>query len=193
MSQTGLLLIWLGIGIQRLLELWLAKRNAKWMKSQGGYEVGKEHYPWIVLIHLLFFIGIAIESFYFGKLPPTWWPIPLALFVMIQFFRIWCIRSLGQYWNTRIWVVPDHQIKEVGPYRYLRHPNYLIVIAEFLVVPMIFGAMITMVITSLLNAIILLKVRIPLEEKALEQVGNYAQLMGEKEKLIPIFKKVKKT
>lgn len=193
MSKSVLALLWLGLGVQRLVELWLAKRNAEWIKKQGGYEVGREHYPLIVLIHLLFFIGIAIESFYLDKKPPVWWPIPFTLFVLVQIFRIWCIRSLGRYWNTRIWIVPGHEVKSSGPYRYLRHPNYLIVVAEFLFVPMIFGATVTLGIISLLNAWVLWTVRIPAEENALNQEGNYASVMGEKGKLIPIWKKTKNT
>jgi len=193
MSKGVLALLWLGLGVQRMVELWLAKRNAEWMKSQGGYEVGRGHYPLIIFVHLLFFVGIAVESFWLDKKPPDWWPIPLMLLVLVQILRIWCIRSLGRYWNTRVWIVPGHQPRDSGPYRYLRHPNYLIVIAEFLLVPAIYGATLTLGIVSFLNGLILLAIRIPVEERALREKGDYWPVMGRKGKLFPVWKKSKNT
>ena len=95
--------LWLGVIFQRLLELVLAQYNAKWIKEQGGYEVGKRHYPLFVLLHGLFFIAIGLE----GDQAPSWWMIPFLFFVAAQLLRIWTILSLGRFWNTRIWVLPN--------------------------------------------------------------------------------------
>jgi methyltransferase len=159
--------IWIGVVIQRLIELRLSWRNIKWMKSQGGIEIGREHYPWLVAIHLLFFAGLLIEVLVFGASPPKWWWIPLFLFLVLQRLRFWCIQSLGSYWNTRIFIVPGHKRRVEGPYRFIRHPNYAVVMLEILILPLIFGAYMTAVFVSIINAWFLIHVRIPIEEKAL--------------------------
>lgn len=149
---------------QRLFELWLARRNRNWMKSQGGYEVGRDHYKWIISLHIGFLTALLIEGI--QSRPPSQWPWLLLVFILVQFLRLWVIASLGPYWNTRIWVVPGHQLVKKGPYRYLKHPNYLVVASELLLLPLLFGAYLTAVIFSLLNAWLLLFIRIPKEEAA---------------------------
>jgi methyltransferase len=155
---------------QRLFELWLARRNRIWMKSQGGYEVGQEHYKWIVTMHVGFLATLLIEGI--QSRPPTLWSWLFLLFVLVQFLRLWVIASLGPYWNTRIWVVPGHPLVKKGPYRYLKHPNYLIVASELLLLPLLFGAYLTAVIFSLLNAWFLLSIRIPQEESAWKKLDT---------------------
>ncbi len=108
MVMTGLLL-------QRGAELLLARKHTRWIRSQGGVEVGRGHYPLLVGIHLLFFISLAWEVIGIGTEPPAWWPIPFFLFLAAQGLRIWSIHSLGPYWNTRIWVVPGHPRVVPGP------------------------------------------------------------------------------
>ncbi|MDI3257993.1 MAG: isoprenylcysteine carboxylmethyltransferase family protein, partial [Kyrpidia sp.] len=93
---------------QRLTELGFARRNARWIRDRGGFEVGAEHYPWIVLLHVSFFAGMILEVRIrdLGGLP-VWWPA-LGVFALAQGMRIWCLVSLGRYWNTRVFVVPGH-------------------------------------------------------------------------------------
>lgn len=171
--------------LQRMMELALARSHTRWARQQGGYEVGREHYPLLVGIHLLFLGALTLEAAVIGSKPPAWWPVPFTLFLAAQGLRIWSIRSLGPYWNTRILVVPDHPPVVRGPYKYLRHPNYAVVVTELLVLPLLFGAWVTAAILSALNLFVLLKVRIPAEEKALMQVTSYGETMGGQKRFFP--------
>jgi methyltransferase len=180
-----MILLWLLVGVQRIGELAISKRNSKWMESQGGYEVGQEHYKLILFIHLLFFVGIWVEVLFFRATPPTWAWAPFGLFVIAQVFRYWCIRSLGRYWNTRIWVVPGHTPQIKGPYRFMRHPNYVVVAIELLVFPLIFGAYLTATVVTIINTLIMFLIRIPLEEVALREATNYEEEMGKKHRFFP--------
>jgi methyltransferase len=111
-------------------------------------------------------LGWLLEGLARQQLSPIWW-LWLAVFVLAQGLRYWAIQSLGRYWNTRIIIVPGAKKIASGPYRYLRHPNYLAVALELLSLPLIFNAWITALAATLLNAWLLLTVRIPAEEKAL--------------------------
>lgn len=185
--EIGLALI-LAVGVQRVAELALAGRNARWAREQGGYETGRRHYPLIVSVHLLWFLGMTVEIL-LGATPPVWWPVPATLFLLAQLLRLWCMRSLGRHWNTRIWVIPGQEPVIRGPYRYIRHPNYLAVIAEILTLPLALGAFWTGVVVSLLNMMVLFGVRIPAEERALAAATVYGREMGRKGRLIPFPKR----
>lgn len=158
--------IYIGIIIQRLIELVIAKNNEKWMKERGGIETGQKHYKWFVFIHCLFFIAIFAEVYYNGREDYAVNYFLLSMFLVTQFLRIWCIVSLGRFWNTKIIVLPRVALIRKGPYKYVKHPNYIIVGIELLVIPLLFGAYLTAVIFPIIH-LILLKIRIPKEEKAL--------------------------
>ncbi|WP_027877475.1 isoprenylcysteine carboxyl methyltransferase family protein [Meiothermus cerbereus] len=161
--------LWLALAfvvVQRILELRLAQANLRWALSQGAREYGREHYPVFFLLHLGWMLGWLLEGLARQQLSPIWW-LWLAVFVLAQGLRYWAIQSLGRYWNTRIIIVPGAKKIAGGPYRYLRHPNYLAVALELLSLPLIFNAWITALAATLLNAWLLLTVRIPAEEKAL--------------------------
>lgn len=161
--------LWLALAfvvVQRILELRLAQANLRWALSQGAREYGREHYPLFFLLHLGWMLGWLLEGLARQQLSPIWW-LWLAVFVLAQGLRYWAIQSLGRYWNTRIIIVPGAKKIAGGPYRYLRHPNYLAVALELLSLPLIFNAWITALAATLLNAWLLLTVRIPAEEKAL--------------------------
>ncbi|KUP08006.1 hypothetical protein Q73_07855 [Bacillus coahuilensis m2-6] len=158
--------------IQRLVELFIARRNERWMKDHGAIEFGKSHYVLMVAIHTLFFVFLTIELFTKGFSLHRFW-IPLFLvFLLTQIGRVWVIKSLGKFWNTKIIVLPNTNIVAKGPYQFIKHPNYLIVTVELLVIPLMFNAYLTLVIFAILNQLILY-IRIPLEEKALRQCTNY--------------------
>lgn len=169
------LILWSLVVLQRICELGIAKQNAEWMKRQGGKEVGREHYPLLVGIHVLFFVGILVEMFLYQAQPPTWWWIPFVVFIGAQALRYWSIRSLGRFWNTRIWVLPDAPLERKGPYRFMRHPNYIAVIIELMVFPLLFGAYLTSIIVTFINTLVLVLLRIPMEEQALKQANFYEQ------------------
>lgn len=154
--------------IQRLFELQIAKRNEKWMKEEGGVETGKKHYKWFVLIHSLFFLSILMEATMRDNSLLPFNYLLFALFLLTQAARIWCILSLGKFWNTKIIVLPGSTLVKKGPYKYVKHPNYIIVGIELFIIPLLFGAYITAVVFPILH-ILLLRIRIPYEEKALNK------------------------
>lgn len=170
---------------QRLTELAIARRNEKWMKARGAFEVGREHYKWIVTVHVLFFLSLVVEVQGLGLRPAFWWPVPFAVFMAAQLLRFWALFSLGHYWNTRIIVLPDAKVVAKGPYRFMRHPNYVIVATEILTIPLIFQAYATAVVFSVLNAFVLLAVRIPEEEKALSEATDYRESTGRRPRFFP--------
>lgn len=160
--------------IQRLVELFIAKRNEKWMRSQGAFEVGATHYPIMVAMHSTFFLSMLLEVIVLDRsFSPLWFPL-LVGFLLAQIGRIWCLRSLGKFWNTKIIILPGADVVQKGPYRFIRHPNYVIVSIELLILPLIFNAYFTAILFSILNAW-MLSVRIPAEEKALKEATDYSE------------------
>ena len=164
-------ILYIFLVIQRLAELVVARRHTMQAFADGGYEVGQDHYKWMVGTHVLFFLGLLIEVAGFRGGMGAWFPVWFAVFVAAQITRYWIIGTLGRYWNTRIIVVPGMQPVRTGPYRYLRHPNYVIVVVELLVIPLMFDAYVTSVGVSLLNAAVL-RIRIRVENKALMDITN---------------------
>ncbi|KEO84603.1 isoprenylcysteine carboxyl methyltransferase family protein [Tumebacillus flagellatus] len=162
---------------QRLGELQLAKRNAHYMRALGGYEVGAQHYRWIVLLHVAFFLSLTGEVLERGRLDQPPYFAPFALFMLAQVLRLWILRSLGKFWNTRIFVLPGSEPVCRGPYRFMRHPNYTVVALELFALPLAFGAPVTAFVFSFLNAVVL-RVRIRTEERALAEVTAYGEQMG---------------
>lgn len=153
---------------QRLLEVIYARANEKWMKEKGAVEAGAGHYKWIVLMHVLFFVSLFVEVLWLEGTRYSGWQFFLLLFIIAQILRVWALVSLGRFWNTKILVLPGAERVRRGPYRWLPHPNYIVVALEIFSLPMIFGAWRTAVIFTIANALLLLFVRIPAEEKALE-------------------------
>lgn len=145
----------------RLAELLHARRNAARLLAQGGHEVGAGHYPLFFLLHGGWIVSLAIFA---G--PELRWPVLLAIFALLQAARGWVIWSLGAYWTTRIITLPGAALVRRGPYRWLRHPNYLIVAAEIALLPLAFGAVWLALAFSLLNAALTWH-RIRLEDAAL--------------------------
>jgi methyltransferase len=159
------------VGVQRLLELALSRRNERRLRARGAVERGSIHYPVIVAIHTLWLVSTLVEGLLRGPEPPAWWPVPLAAFLLVQPLRYWAILSLRKNWNTRVLVVPGGKLVRRGPYRYFSHPNYVVVAVEILTFPLIFGAWITAVVFSLLNAALLF-VRIRTENRALRDLAG---------------------
>ncbi|RPI22771.1 MAG: hypothetical protein EHM61_21440 [Acidobacteria bacterium] len=155
------------IGMERLVELRLSARNRRMTLEAGGREWGQKHYPLMVLLHTAWFGAWVVESLWRGPHLDSAWPAWLGLFLLGDLLRYWCIVSLGHRWSARILVLPDAPMIRSGPYRLLRHPNYLAVVIVLFAVPMIFGAWITAVVIGVLNLAFLLLVRIPAEERAL--------------------------
>ncbi|MCI0688849.1 MAG: hypothetical protein L0Y54_16695 [Sporichthyaceae bacterium] len=152
---------------ERLAELVVARRNRDIALAQGGIEVGQGHYPVMVALHSGL-LGGALAEVYLLDRPshPVIGPVMLALVLAAQGLRWWCIRTLSTQWNTRIIVVPGLTRVAAGPYRWLRHPNYLAVVAEGFALPLVHGAWLTAVVFTVLN-LPLLWHRIQIEERAM--------------------------
>ncbi|TCP58316.1 methyltransferase [Tumebacillus sp. BK434] len=174
--------------MQRLFELLIAKRNGRHMVKLGGFEVGGAHYKYIVLLHAAFFAALFLEVFVRGHESMTPYGAPFALFCVAQGLRVWVLLSLGKFWNTRIYVLPGSAPVTGGPYRFMRHPNYVVVALELFTLPLAFGAWLTALLFTALNALVL-RVRIRAEEQALIEVTAYAEAMGGRERFLPTLKK----
>jgi len=157
----------LAVGAERLVELAVSKRNLAWAFARGGREYGRGHYPVMVLLHLSLLVGCVLEVWLLDRpfLPVLGWAM-VAVVLGTQALRWWCITTLGHRWNTLIVVVPGLPLVKAGPYRWLRHPNYVAVVVEGIALPMVHTAWITAVTFTVLNAV-LLRVRIRAEEDAL--------------------------
>ena len=164
----------LATGLERLYELRISKINARIAMEQGGNEVGRGHFPWMVALHTSLLVGAIAEVWTFDRPFIIWLGIPMLIITLAcQFARYWIISTLGWQWNTRVIVVPGAQRIRRGPYRFrwLRHPNYWIVVIEGIALPMIHTAWVTAVIFTILNAILLLGFRVPTEDEALKELA----------------------
>ncbi|HET9325920.1 MAG TPA: isoprenylcysteine carboxylmethyltransferase family protein [Candidatus Eisenbacteria bacterium] len=154
------------IVFQRMVELSISARNSRRLKRRGAREHGRWHFPLLVVVHVLYPLLLAAEVGGWGTEPGPWWPLWLGLWLAAQALRFSAIRELGEHWNVRILVVPGAPLVRTGPYRWLRHPNYVAVVIELMAGPMLFGAWRTALLISALNAIAL-TIRIRAEERAL--------------------------
>ena len=143
------------VTLQRLGELWLSNRNTRRLLDRGAAEVGSTHYPLIVLVHVLWLAAL-------------WWLAPgrridgfwLGLFVLLQLARVWVIATLGERWTTRIIVLADAPLVRAGPYRWVNHPNYMIVIGEIAALPLAFGLWQVALVFTVANAgVLALRIR----------------------------------
>jgi methyltransferase len=166
------------VGCERLLELWISKRHARAAFARGGVEYGTRHFRVMTVMHAVFLPACALEVLLLGRPFTPWlgW-LALAATVAAQALRYWAITSLGQRWNVRVIVVDGEPAIRRGPYRFLRHPNYVAVVVELLALPLVHGAYLTAIAFSLANAA-LLAVRIRVEERALTTHCSYAERFG---------------
>ena len=148
---------------QRLGELILARRNTRRLLAKGARELGARHYPLLVLLHAAWLAGLWALAWD----RPVRWPW-LAAFAILQGLRVWVIATLGERWTTRIVVVPGTPLVRRGPYRFLAHPNYLVVAAEIAVLPLTFGLVLYATVFSLLNGAVL-AIRLRAETRALRK------------------------
>jgi methyltransferase len=154
------------VTLQRLGELGLSRRNTERLLAKGAREAAPGHYSLIVALHAAWLAGLWYLAAWRADVDVSWtW---LALFVVLQGLRVWVIATLGPRWTTRIIVLPGAPLVREGPYRFMSHPNYLIVAAEILVLPLVFGLLWYAIAFSVLNALVLW-IRIRAEEAALGQ------------------------
>lgn len=157
---------------ERLAELVVSKRNAARAFEQGGVEHGRGHYPTMVVLHTGFLVACLVEPIVFDRpfIPALAYPM-IAVAIACQGLRWWVISTLGWRWNTRVIVVPGLEPIRRGPFRFLRHPNYLAVVLEGIALPLIHTSWITALVFTVANAA-LLSVRIDVENRALDEAAG---------------------
>lgn len=172
------MILYLGLilltGAERIVELFISKRNARLAFEKGGMEFGQRHFPFMVALHTGFLLACIAEVFLLDRpfIPVLGWPM-LVIALLCQAGRYWVINSLGSQWNTRVIVVPGAgRVAATGLYRWMRHPNYWIVAIEGIALPLVHTAWVTAVVFTVLNAVLLLRFRIPIENGALKLLAS---------------------
>ncbi|MEO6881427.1 MAG: isoprenylcysteine carboxylmethyltransferase family protein [Mycobacteriaceae bacterium] len=172
--MTAYVVLVLAVGVERVVELVVAKRNLAWAMARGGRETGFGHYPVMVVLHTGLLIGALVEVLALHRQILPALAVPMVVLVLAaQALRWWCIRTLGRQWNTRVVVVPGLALITGGPYRRLRHPNYVAVVVEGFALPLAGSAWVTAAVFTVANAA-LLWVRLRTEERALSTVAGRA-------------------
>ena len=166
-GAAAYVLLVLAVGVERMAELAVARRNAAWSFARGGVEAGRRHWPVMTTLHTGLLVGCVLEVLLAHRpfVPVLGWTC-LAIVGAAQALRWWCIRTLGRQWNTRVIVVPGLPRIAGGPYRIARHPNYVAVVAEGLALPLVHSAWVTALVFTAAN-LPLLAVRLRAEEQAL--------------------------
>lgn len=178
----GLILL---ICLQRFFELWLSKKHEKSIIKSGGFEVGHNHYPYMVLVQSLWLVACAIEALSLKEIPGLFIIIFFTLLFLVgQFFRLLAILTLKERWTVKIMILPTAPVLTKGIYSKIRHPNYLGMIIEIFSLPLILGLWKTALLLSIMNGIILY-IRIKCEEEALEKHLNYKSAFESKGRIIP--------
>jgi methyltransferase len=185
-TQALYLAIWGLVLLERFGELFLSKRNADAAFAAGGIEAGKAHWPAMVVLHALFPVACIAEVLVLGRPMLPWLAALCGIGLLSSMaLRYWAIATLGVRWNARIIVVPGLEaVGATGPYRFIRHPNYVAVFAEFLVLPLLHSAWLTALVFSLANAL-LLRTRIRTEEQALREHCGYEAAQGRRPRFMP--------
>ncbi len=175
------------LGVQRLLEMRLSRRNEQQIRQRGGREHAPETYRWIVTLHAAWFAAMLLEVFA-GKrtFRPRQAALAFSLFSIGQMLRLTAIRTLGWRWSTRVMTVPGEAPVQRGIYRYIRHPNYLGVGLEIVTVPLVYSAYLTSAVFGIANAL-LLRARIRQEEQALEEDNEYGDSFQGEPRFVPRF------
>ena len=167
----GTLMLYTGvIGLvvaQRLVELQVSRRHERQLRSRGAVEHGAGHWPWMVALHTAFLVSCVAEPWLLERPVAPWLSVAAAAAVALGLgLRVWSLASLGERWTARVLVLPGAPLVATGPYRFLRHPNYLAVVLEIAAIPLVHGAWLTAAVFTVLNAA-MLTVRIRTEEAAL--------------------------
>jgi methyltransferase len=171
-SQVWFTLLIALVGVERLAEMVVAKRNAAWSFARGGIETGRGHWPWMVLLHTGLLIGCLVEVWVADRpfIPVLGWTM-LVLVIASQGLRWWCIQTLGRQWNARVIVVPGSRRVARGPYRWFSHPNYVAVVVEGFALPLVHTAWVTALVFTILNAAVL-TARLRAESQALRLLAD---------------------
>ena len=162
MTLASIILVF--VALQRGVELMYAARNTARLRQRGAVEFGRGHYPFMVLLHAAWLLAVTVGVIR----DPNVHLFPLTIFLMLQILRVWVIATLGPFWTTRVLSVAGEPLVRRGPYRFLRHPNYLIVMAEIAMLPLVFGQVANAAVFSALN-VAMIAWRVRVENAALAQ------------------------
>ena len=160
MSAIALLVL---VTLQRLAELVHARRNTRRLLAEGAVEIGADHYPLLVALHASWLGALWVLAV--SGHAVIWWPAVIG-YAVVECARIWVMSSLGRYWTTRILIPREAPLVRHGPYRFIRHPNYWVVVFEIALLPLALGAWTLAAVFTILNAAVL-SWRIRVEERAL--------------------------
>jgi methyltransferase len=166
---TPAVLLLAAVTAERLGELWLDRRNTASLLANGAHEVAPGHYKMIVLLHTLWLAGLWLLG-WARQLILVW----LAILLALQGVRVWVLATLGRRWTTRIIVLPGVPLVTTGPYRFVSHPNYLVVIGEIAALPLCLGLPWYALIFSVANLAVLV-IRIRAEDGALAGLRDFAR------------------
>jgi methyltransferase len=184
-TQKLYLLLIAAVALERLVELLITRRNLAWARRRGAREHGRDHYPWMVAVHASFLVACPAEVVALDRPFLPWLGVPmLALLAGAMTLRYWAIATLGRRWTTKILVVPGLPVITGGPYRWLRHPNYLAVAIEVAALPLVHTAWITALVWSVADGLVL-RARIRSEEAALRRDSDYDRAMAGRRALMP--------
>lgn len=179
---TGLVIL---VAVMRLVELAVSRRNIGRLEARGAVEVGRSLYPWMVAVHTIFLLACVAEVWFLDRpYIPLLAMFCLGLLLAAAALRMWVMATLGDRWSTRVLVLPKSPPITGGPFRRLRHPNYLAVAVEFVALPMVHTAWLTAGVLSLANAMVLHR-RIRTEERALAETGDDYSIMDSRPRFIP--------
>lgn len=181
-AYAGLLVL---VALERLFELGLSRRNVRFALARGGFEVGADDYRRMAWFHTaLFPLCLAEVILLRRRYRPALGRAMLALVLAAQGLRYWSVRTLGRRWSVRVIVIPGAPLTTGGPYRFVRHPNYVAVVLELLAIPLVHGAFLTAAAFSALHLAVLAR-RIRIEEGALSTHGDYLERLGGRPRLVP--------
>ena len=184
--MTAYLALLAAVGLERLFELGLSRRNARRALARGGIECDAGHFWFMKTLHLAFLAACGAEVIFFARaFHPALAVAMLVLAALAQALRYWSIWTLGERWNVRVIVVPGDPVVTRGPYRFVRHPNYVAVAIEGVALPLIHTAWLTALCFTLANAV-LLAVRIGCEERALSRHTDYRAALGDRARFVPM-------
>lgn len=175
----SLLWIFAYLLLERFFEIYLSRRHFHALTIRGGREFYPETFIRMIVLHTMFLLALFCESYPWDIIAGPAAVTLLILFILLQCGRYWCIASLGEYWNTRIVLVPGGKVRKTGPYRFFRHPNYLVVTLEFLLLPLLMHAPYTLVLFFPLNLLVV-RQRIRLEEGALREFTDYSERFSDR-------------
>jgi methyltransferase len=175
----------LGVAVQRLWECRTSLEHEQKLRAWGAVEHAPEQVPFMVALHVAWFVAIPLEVLFLHHQPkPIVWLGALLVFGIGQVLRVTAMRALGVHWTIKIITLPGSRAVEAGPFRRIRHPNYLGVWLETVALPLVYGAWLTALVFGLAQAAFLM-VRIRAEEAALSQTTNYAVGLGKNPRFVP--------